>query len=359
MSKTKKHRTAEKKVYTSPGSLIYVGKETVTKATAQLIQYNEQTLQEKRIFKFVELQPFEKDIDFTAWLNVDGLHDIKAVESFGKTLKLHPLILEDILNTEQKPKLEHYGNHHIFLVMKVLRYNALEHRIESEHLAMVLGENYVASFQESDSGNVFSPVEDRLKASIGKTRRNSADYLFYSLCDVIVDGYFVLMDELSDQLEDLEMSVIENPKPSDQKALYAYRRELLTIRKAVAPLRDTFSALIRDDSSLIRDSSNVYFRDIYDHVLQVLEIIDTHREMLENIQNIYLNSLSQKMNSVMKTLTVFTAIFMPLTFIVGIYGMNFDIMPELRNPNGYYYTLGCMGFLGLILWVYFKWKKYM
>lgn len=359
MSKSKKHRTAEKKVFTSPGSLIYVGKDITQKATAKLLQYNEAAIQEKNILKFSDFQIPDAGSGFIEWLNIDGLHDIRAVESFGKTLKLHPLVLEDVLNTEQKPKLEHFGNHHIFMVMKVLNYNVLEHKIEAEHVALILGDNYVASFQEGNSADVFSPVEGRLKASIGKTRRNSADYLFYSLCDVIVDSYFVLMEELSDNLEDLEMSVIENPKPSDQKALYAYRRELLTIRKAVSPLRDTFSALVRDDSPLIKDSSNVYFRDIYDHVLQVLEIIDTHREMLENIQNIYLNSLSQKMNSVMKTLTVFTAIFMPLTFIVGIYGMNFENMPELRNPNGYYYTLGGMAFLGLILWVYFKWKKYM
>ncbi len=359
MSKNQKHRSTKEKVFTSPGSLIYVGKEVNGKAKAKLLRFNASEIEEKKISRLSDFVKPPKDDNLVDWLNIEGVHDVLAVEALGKNLGFHPLLQEDILNTEQKPKLEQFGEQHIFLVLKSLRLNPTFLQIETEHLALVLGDDYIISFHENGTGDVFHPVESRLKSSVGKTRRSKADYLFYSLCDVVVDSYFVLLEDFSEKLEDLELRIIETPSARDQKALYAYRRELFTIRKAVYPLRDIFGALVRDDSPLIKDATNVYFRDVYDHVLQVLEMIDSYREMIENIQNIYLNNLSNKMNSVMKTLTVFTAIFMPLTFIVGIYGMNFDNMPELRNPNGYFFTLGGMALLGVCLWVYFKWKKYM
>lgn len=354
MAKNKKHL---RKAYTSPGSLIYVGKESKEKVEVQSIKFNESAVEEQPAQK-----PFQVPAtasSFIHWLNVSGVHDVKLVEALGKTFQFHPLLVEDVLNTYSKPKLEHFGDRHIFVILKMLRWNAETRETDAEHLALVLGENYVVSFQEAGGFDVFKPVEERLKTSVGKTRRGKSDYLFYTLCDVIVDSYYLLLEDFSEKLEETELRVIENPGAVDQKTLYALRRELLTIRKAVSPLREIFSTLTRDDSPLIHESTYIYFRDIYDHVLQVLEIIDSYREMIENIQNIYLNNLSHKMNSVMKTLTVFTAIFMPLTFIAGIYGMNFENMPELRHPYGYFYTLGGMAVLGMGLWVYFKWKKYM
>lgn len=354
MSKRKKHFD---KAFTSPGSLIYAGKENKEKAEVSEVRFNEAGIEESAGQK-----PFDApapDSPFIHWLKVSGVHDIKLIEKLGKVFQFHPLLMEDVLNTYSKPKLEHFGDRHIFVILKMLRWNGDIREIEAEHVALVLGQNYVVSFREAAGYDVFQPVEDRLKGSVGKTRRGKSDYLFYSLCDVVVDSYYLLLEDFSEKLEETELRVIENPGAVDQKSLYALRRELLTIRKAVSPLREIFSTLTRDDSPLIHESTYVYFRDIYDHVLQVLEIIDSYREMMENIQNIYLNNLSHKMNSVMKTLTVFTAIFMPLTFIAGIYGMNFQNMPELRDPNGYFYTLGGMGVLTIVLWAYFKWKKYM
>lgn len=354
MSKRKKHLD---KAFTSPGSLIYAGKENKIKAEVSEIKFNEATVEEQAAQK-----PFQVPAPgspFIHWLKVSGLHEVKLMESLGKAFQFHPLLVEDVLNTYSKPKLEHFGDRHIFVMLKVLRRNEAAGETEAEHVALVLGQNYVVSFREAGGYDVFQPVEDRLRGSVGKTRRGKSDYLFYTLCDVVVDSYYLLLEDFSEKLEETELKVIENPGAVDQKSLYALRRELLTIRKAVSPLRDIFSTLTRDDSPLIHESTYVYFRDIYDHVLQVLEIIDSYREMIENIQNIYLNNLSHKMNSVMKTLTVFTAIFMPLTFIAGIYGMNFENMPELRNPNGYFYTLGAMGVLTVVLWAWFKWKKYM
>lgn len=354
MSKRKKHFD---KAFTSPGSLIYAGKENKEKAEIREIRYNEAEVEEEAVQKSVE-EPSSAS-PFVHWLNVSGVHDVKLMEKLGKTFQFHPLLIEDVLNTYSKPKLEHFSDRHIFVVLKMLRWSGDAREIEAEQVALVLGKNYVVSFREAAGYDVFSPVENRLRGSVGKTRRAQSDYLFYSLADMVVDSYYLLLEDFSEKLEETEMRVIENPGAVDQKSLYALRRELLTIRKAVSPLREIFSTLTRDDSPLIHESTYVYFRDIYDHVLQVLEIIDSYREMIENIQNIYLNNLSHKMNSVMKTLTVFTAIFMPLTFIAGIYGMNFQNMPELRNPNGYFYTLGGMGLLTVLLWAYFKWKKYM
>jgi len=350
MSKRKKHFD---KAFTSPGSLIYAGKENKEKAGIREIRFNEATVEELKSF---QVPP--PDSPFIHWLNVSGVHNVKLVEELGRAFQFHPLLLEDVLNTYNKPRLEHFDKH-IFVILKLLHGNDESREVEAEHVALVLGQNYVVSFREAGAYDVFKPIEERLKSSVGKTRRGKSDYLFYTLCDVVVDSYYLLLEDFSEKLEETELKVIENPGGVDQKSLYALRRELLTIRKAVSPLREIFSTLTRDDSPLIHGSTYVYFRDIYDHVLQVLEIIDSYREMIENIQNIYLNNLSHKMNSVMKTLTVFTAIFMPLTFIAGIYGMNFQNMPELRTQNGYFYTLGGMLLITIVLWAYFKWKKYM
>ena len=359
MSKNHKkfEKYVEKKAFTSPGTLVYVGKEVEDKTVVKLVEFNNELYHEKLIKDLNECRPITKD-NIVAWLDIDGVHEVPVIEEVGKCYNLHPLLLEDILNTEQKPKVEHFDEKHLFVIIKMLQFNTQFNQVESEHVALILGKDFVVSFQELHKSDVFGTIFQRLKASIGKTRRGKADYLFYSLCDLIVDNYYIVLEKFGEKLEEIEIKVIENPRPHDQALLYSFRRELMTIRKAVLPLRDIFGTLIRDDSSLIQPSTNIYLRDLYDHVLQILDTIDSYREMIENIQNIYLTSLSNKMNSVMKTLTVFTAIFMPLTFIAGIYGMNFDNMPELHHPYGYFYTLGAMVAVSIVLWIYFKWKKY-
>ncbi|WP_435354305.1 magnesium/cobalt transporter CorA [Emticicia sp. SJ17W-69] len=358
---SRNHRKSEKyikkKVFTSPGTLEYVGKEVPVDTVIKLVEFNEEFYQQKvvKVMNDCKSATHENHIN---WLDVDGVHEVSVIASIGKHYYLHPLLLEDVLNTEQKPKLEHFGEQNIFVVMKMLQYNEANNEIETEHVALVLGQNYVISFQEVHKSDVFGAIFERLKASVGKTRKGKSDYLFYSLCDLIVDNYYVVIEKFSEKLEELEVKIIEDPHPNDQKLLYELRRSLMQIRKAILPLRDIFGSLAREESALIQANTNIYLRDVYDHVLQTLETIENYREMIENIQNIYLTSLSNKMNSVMKTLTVFTAIFMPLTFIAGVYGMNFENMPELRNPNGYFYTLGGMVLIGIAFWIYFKWKKY-
>jgi len=347
----------DKKAFTSPGTLVYVGKEVAESTIIKLVEFNQEFYNEKVVKTLNDCRPPVKE-NQVAWLDVDGIHEVHVIEAIGKHYSLHPLLLEDILNTSQKPKLEHFGEKHLFVILKMLQFNSELNQVESEHVALVLGENFLISFQEIHQTDVFLPIFERLKASIGKTRRGKADYLFYSCCDLVVDNYFVVLEKLGEKLEELEIKIVDKPEASDQNLLYHFKRELMLVRKAVLPLRDMFGTLIREDSPLVQSTTNVYLRDVYDHILQILDTTETYREMIENIQNIYLTSLSNKMNSVMKTLTVFTAIFMPLTFIAGIYGMNFDNMPELHHPNGYFYTLGIMVLITAALWVYFKWKKY-
>ncbi len=348
---------SKKKAFSSPGTLEYVGKDVPLDTVVKLVEFNEEIYQQKVVQMMNDCKPSLTE-NHISWLDVDGIHEVSVVEAVGKHYHLHPLLLEDVLNTEQKPKLEHFGEQNIFVVLKMLQFSEEHNDIETEHVALVLGQNYVISFQEVHKTDVFAPIFERLKASVGKTRSGKADYLFYSLCDLVVDNYFVILEKFSEKLEALEIKIIENPHKDDQTLLYELRRELMQIRKAVLPLRDIFGSLTRENSPLIQVSTNVYLRDVYDHILQTLETIETYREMIENIQNIYLTSLSNKMNSVMKTLTVFTAIFMPLTFIAGIYGMNFDNMPELHHPNGYFVTIGIMLITAIAFWIYFKWKKY-
>lgn len=347
----------DKKAFTSPGTLVYVGKEVAESTVIKLVEFNEKVYHEKLVKVLNDCKPQIHGHE-VVWLDVDGIHEVSVVEAIGKHYNLHALLLEDILNTEQKPKLEHFDDKHLFTIMKMLQFNPELNHIESEHVGLVLGENYVISFQEIHKTDVFAPIFARLKASIGKTRRGKADYLFYSFCDLIIDNYFVVLEKFGEKLEELEIKIVDKPEADDQTLLYHFKRELMTIRKVILPLRDIFGRISREDSPLIQASTNVYLRDIYDHILQILDTIESYREMIENIQNIYLTSLSNKMNSVMKTLTVFTAIFMPLTFIAGIYGMNFDNMPELHHPHGYFYTLGFMVAITGILWFYFNWKKY-
>lgn len=351
-----KKKEVNKQIFSSPGSLIYVGPQVNESATARLLEYNESNIFKENYLKLKSVIENDPKQEYVKWLNVDGVHDVPLVEKIGNLLNLHPLILEDLLNTFQKPKYENYDDKYIFISLRVPFLSDSE--LSMEYISIILGDGWVASFQEKNGREVFVPVLDRLNSSIGKTRKAKADYLFYTLCDVLIDCYLSVLDAYSDSLEELELHIIESPNWENRKYFYKIRRDLLTIRKSALPMKEIFGALLRESCPLINESSKIYFRDVSDHVLQTVDTVDSYREMLENIQNIHLSDLSNRMNSVMKTLTVYTAVFMPLTFIVGIYGMNFENMPELKSPNGYFYTLGGMALLAFGMWIYFKWKKF-
>lgn len=358
MAKKNRFKSPQQQLFTKPGSLLYIGKEVIERTVINRFQYNTDGVIEKVIKKvencFVQPTP-EKVI----WLDIDGVHEERIVEMVGQQFKLHPLLLEDVLNTTQKSKIEQYEEENmLFVVVKMLHFNAETYDVDTEQVSIILGENFLISFQEQDKTDNFTSIHERIRNPLSRIRQRKADYLLYALLDVIVDNYYVVLEKITQHLESLEESVLNNPLPKHQNQLYALKREMTFMRKAVLPLRDVLGALIREDSVLVGNQVNVYLRDVQDHVHQTIETLDTYRDIADNIMNTYLSSLSNKMNEVMKTLTIYTAIFMPLSFIAGLYGMNFNNMPELQDPNGYFYTLGAMGVIVIGLWIYFKWKDY-
>lgn len=358
MAKNKKIKSPKHKVFTSPGSLEYIGKEVSEKTVIKRFRYDASGVEEV-IVKNIENCFIQPSPEKVLWLDVDGVHDLSIIEEIGRQYKLHPLLLEDVLNTTQKAKLEFFEEENqLFVVMKTLHFDKQNIELITEQVSIILGENFIISFQEQDQTDNFEPIHKRIKVPASRTRRHKADYLLYVLIDLIVDNYYLVLEDISEHLDALELNMLTNPTTHQQNQLYALKREMTFMRKAILPLRDMISSLIREESDLVGNKVNVYLRDVLDHAIQTLETLDTYRDIADNIMANYHSALSNKMNQVMKTLTVFTAIFMPLTFIAGIYGMNFENMPELRNPNGYFYTLVAMILITIALWIYFKWKKY-
>ena len=353
----KRKRYKRHNLLTSPGTLVYIGPEIELKTSIKKVQFNDKTFTESPVKSLGECLP-AADGQIT-WLDVDGIHETGLIEKLGGIYQLHPLLLEDVVNTEHKPKLEVYDTGHLFLTLKMLHIESdspLE--ISAEHVSFVLGANYVISFQEELTGDIFTPVLNRLKASIGKTRKNGPDYLLFALMDVVVDNYFVILEKLEDKLDLVEDQVIRGAKHLSLADLYALKRELTLVRRIIWPLRDIINQLIREDNPLVGRKTIPYYRDLYDHVMQVIDTVDSYREFLASLTDVHLSTISNRMNSVMKTLTIFSAIFMPLTFIVGVYGMNFENMPELRWHNGYYYTWGVMAIVTIGMVIYFRWKRW-
>ena len=359
--KVKKHKRYKRhNLLTSPGTLTYIGPEIELKTRIERIQYNDKIFTENAVKSLGECLPSPGSDGQITWLDVDGIHETGLIEKLGSVYQLHPLLLEDVVNTEHKPKLEIYDTGHLFLTLKMLHIESespLE--ISSEHVSFVLGNNYLISFQEELTGDIFTPVLDRLKASVGKTRKNGADYLLFALMDVVVDNYFIVLEKLGDQLDLVEDQVIRGVQHLSLADIYALKREITLVRRLIWPLRDIINQLIREDNPLVSRKTIPYYRDLYDHVMQVIDTIDSYRELLASLADVHLSTISNRMNSVMKTLTIFSAIFMPLTFIVGVYGMNFHYLPELSYHNGYFYVWGLMSVVTVGMVFYFRWKKWL
>ncbi|MDY6840892.1 MAG: magnesium/cobalt transporter CorA, partial [Pseudomonadota bacterium] len=277
--------------------------------------------------------------------------------SLGKCLNLHPLTLEDIVNTDHRPKIEEFPEY-IYMVLKMISYNEAANRVEIEHVSLVLGETYVVSFQEKD-GDVFDTVRERLRTTKGRIRSMKADYLAYALMDAVVDNYFLAVERIGDRIEDLDDQILANPKPDDMQQLHRLKRDILSLRKAVWPLREEIGALDKSESPLIRPETKVFLRDLYDHAIQIIDMVETFRDILGTVHDTFLSSMNNRMNEVMKILTIIATTFIPLTFIVGVYGMNFEYMPELKWKWGYFLVLGVMLVIGLGMIGYFQKKKWL
>jgi magnesium transporter len=348
-------RKTSKKPGLPPGTLIYTGDKTDEKVSISLIDYDEKQFQEKEVESIEECFPF-KDTPTVTWINIDGVHDVNLIEKLGNHFDLHPLIMEDIVNTQHRPKMEDSGGY-IFIVLRMLSYDDKAGEIKSEQISLVLGSNFVISFQES-CGDVFEPVRDRIRKGKGRIRKMGADYLTYALLDAIIDNYFVVLERLGEIIEDTEDDLVRQPTSNTLQAIHSLKREAITLRKSVWPLREVISDMTRSETPLIQDSVNIYLRDIYDHIIQVIDTIESFRDMVAGMLDIYLSSLSNRMNEVMKVLTIFASIFIPLTFITGIYGMNFAFMPELGWRWGYPAVLILMALAAAAMLIYFRRKKW-
>ena len=339
-----------------PGVLIHIGEKKSELAKITILDYDEIQFEEKEAKTVEECFPF-KDTPTITWINIDGLHQVDIIEKIGKNFDFHPLLLEDILNTEQRPKIEDFDTH-IYLVLKMLYYDDKTNEINSEQVSIIFGQNYVISFQEKEV-DVFNPIRERIRTGKGRIRKMGADHLAYSLIDAIVDGYFIILEKLGENIEDVEEKMMANPTPETLHSIHKLKRRMISLRKSVWPLREVVNALERSDSSLIQDNTRIYLKDVYDHTIQVIDTVETFRDMLSGMLDVYLSSISNKMNEIMKVLTIIATIFIPLTFIAGVYGMNFENMPELRWQWGYPAIWSVMLFIGILMLVYFRKKKWL
>ena len=290
-----------------------------------------------------------------SWMDIQGLGSETVLKQVGAIFNLHPLLLEDVVNVPQRPKLEDYNNQ-LLVISHMVRLKEDESGFDTEQVSFVLGKRYLLSFQEEELQDCFEIVRDRIRTSQGRVRKSGADYLTYLLLDTIIDGYFPVVEHYEDRIEALEDVIISNPDRDTMQEIYDVRRELLALRRLIWPMRNVLNLLMRDHHGIVSDEVQIYFRDSYDHVIQILEIIEAYRELAASLMDVYMSTMGNKLNEIMKFLTVISTIFIPLTFIVGVYGMNFENMPELKGEWSYFMVwLVMLGVAGGL--IFYFWRK--
>ena len=339
-----------------PGSIVHVGEHRTDAVELELIRYDAKEIEKLLLKTGVDLAELNERKN-VAWLDVTGVHDVETVRKVGDFFGLHHLVLEDVANTHQRPKEETYKDY-LFIVLKMVSYEGMVEGLDTEQVSFVLGDNYLISFQERP-GDVFEAVRGRLDAGRGRIRQSGSDYLCYALVDIIVDHYFLALEKLSEEIELIEDEILMEPGPETIEKLHRLRRYAAGLRRAAWPLRETVQKLSREDSPLISDDTKPYLMDLYDHVVQVVDTIEIQRETLSGYVELYLSSISQRMNEVMKVLTIVATIFIPLTFVAGIYGMNFEYMPELKWRWGYAGAWAGMCAIGVGMYLFFRRKKWL
>lgn len=350
---TKKKSKIHKKIGKAPGTITYTGHRENTRSTLDVISYSLDMLEE---YSPVQVETLlEEKGDEIKWINLVGLSDEGFIEKLGKVFQLNPLTLEDAVHTEQRPKIDEY-DHYIFGVFKMI-YLDEEQRIVVEHVAITLFDKEILVFQELNQ-DVFDGVRQRLRGKLGRIRSRGADYLFFALLDAIIDNYFMILENISERMELLEEEVYQKPKPKTAHKIQELKKEVLRIRRYIAPVRELVGRLIDTEHPLINKDTKLFLRDVLDHCLEINESLQIYREMVMSLMEMYMSNVSNKMNEVMKVLTVMASIFIPLTFIAGVYGMNFDNMPELHMENGYFIVLGVMFSILIFMLIYFKRKRW-
>jgi len=347
--------TVSTKTGAVPGTMVYTGQRRDEPLRITLLDYDAETFTEKHDVPLDECLPC-KESSTVSWINIDGLNDTPVIEKVGELFDIHPLVLEDILHTTQRPKLEDHEGY-LFLVVRMLFIPPGNDEIQSEQVSFILTERSLITFQER-AGDVFEAIRERIRNNYGRVRKMGADYLLYALMDAIVDNYFLIMETTGEKIELIEQSMMENPDTVLLNELYRMKRELLYIRKSIWPLREAIGGLERGESKLFRKKTQPFIRDLYDHTIQVIDTVETFRDMLSGVQDLYLSSMGQKTNQVMQVLTIIATLFIPLTFVAGIYGMNFEYMPELTWKYSYliFWIIILVMTFGMV--IYFRRKKW-
>lgn len=348
---SRKHRA--RKAGLPPGSLVHLGEVKTAASDLSLIEYDDGGLAEVKFADVVAWQAHAPQ-HATQWLNLHGLQDTALLREIGARHGLHPLVLEDILNTDQRPKVESYGDY-LFVVARYLSYDADTLSVSSEQVSLVLTHNALLSFQERSSG-AFEPIRTRLRTERGQIRGLGPDYLLYALLDALVDRYFVVLEQLSEHTEELEDALLDKPSAASLQTLHQLRRATHNLRRAVWPLREVLNTLIRNEDGFFQPGTGVYLRDVYDHTVHIVESIEALRDMQAGMLDIYLSSLSNRLNLELRALTVITTLFMPAALVAGVFGMNFKQMPWLAEPDGFLMAMGLMAGIAFVMAAIF-WRR--
>lgn len=316
----------------SPGTVVYIGDKRTDPVTISCIRFSPHGADAPQTVVSTEVVPPVNGAGIV-WYTIDGVHDAAILNTIGERFGIHSLVLEDIANTKQRPKIEEFDEH-IFVAMKMITFDEGARELIAEHVSLIFGDGYVLSFLENE-GDVFDSVRQRIASSKGRIRKMKSDYLAYALMDCIVDHYFTVLEDLGDQIDEVEDEVVEAPTVETLRTVHRLKRELIYLRRSVWPMREVVNAMLRDESGLVYDETRVYLRDLYDHTIHIIDTVETLRDIVAGMLEVYLSSVSNKLNQVMKVLTVMSSIFIPLTFVAGVYGMNFKYMPELEWSYGY------------------------
>jgi magnesium transporter len=346
---------------TPPATLISPSEPETGPCVITLIQYDSETFFEGQFDTFEDLMR-RFNPSMVNWINVDGLNDIELLRKLGKQFNIHPLALEDVLNTTQRPKVEHYTDH--YFVISQMIYKEKNRKITLEQLSIFLGNSYVLTIQEESEHDVFEQVRSRLRGGRGYARKMKSDYLAYALLDATVDQFYPILETLGESIEAIEEELLGRPSRETLRKLYETKRLLLQLRRTAWPQREIFNTLVRDDSGMISKETQIFLRDCYDHTTQIVDILESYRDLATGLMDVYLSSLGFRTNEIMRMLTVVSSIFIPLTFIAGVYGMNFNTehplnMPELNWPFGYLLSLGVMACVAAGMVIFFKRKNWL
>jgi magnesium transporter len=346
-----------KKAGLPPGTVIFTGSQKVEKVFIHFVQYNEEQLIEKSFDNHEEIHLNPSPDDKPDWYDIRGLHDTQLIEILGKTFDIHSLVLEDVVNTHQRPKFEEYPNGN-FIIIRALAFDKVNLEVTTEQVSIFFRQGLLISFQEAET-DLFDAVRLRIQSGKGRIRQRGSDYLAYALLDNIVDNYYLVLDDIESVIEELEDKLLTDPDNTIKERIHHLKKELLVVRKSIAPLREAIGQFSKSSSSFIDESSIIYVRDLYDHTVQIMDMVETYRDMLNSLQDLYISEISLRMNQVMQVLAIITTIFVPLSFMAGLYGMNFDHMPELHYKYSYFILVGMMFVIAVSLVFYFRKKKWM